>query len=343
MKKQQQKYSIAIVGATGLVGRTMLQVLLERKFPIKKLTLLASERSAGAEIPYKNKNLVVQKLTHDSFQGVDIALFSAGGDTSREYAASAIQAGCVVIDNSSAWRMHPDVPLVVPEVNPHALNKHRGIIANPNCSTIQLAVVLQPLHKKFKLQRVLVSTYQAISGAGQKGVDQLYKEVETPQLSSPFAHPIAYNTMFHSIGEPNGFSEEEIKMIRETRRIMGLPDLRISVTCVRIPTIGAHGESVNIETEKPLSPEAIRNALAKDENIIILDVPERDLYPTPLLAEGSDEVFVGRIRMDASARNAAHLWIVADNVRKGAATNAVQIAETLIANNRLAFKPKALC
>lgn len=339
MKKQQQKYSIAIVGATGLVGRTMLQVLLERKFPIKKLTLLASERSAGAEIPYKNKNLVVQQLTPDSFKGVDIALFSAGGAVSREYAPIAAQAGCVVIDNSSAWRMHPDVPLVVPEVNPRALAKHKGIIANPNCSTIQLVVVLQPLHKKFKLQRVLVSTYQSISGAGQQGVEQLYKEVAVPQLDSPFAHPIAYNTMFHSIAGPDGFSEEEIKMIRETRRIMELPDLRISVTCVRVPTLGGHGESVNVETEKPLSPATIRTALSKDENIIILDVPERDLYPTPLLAEGSDEVFVGRIRMDNSARNAAHLWVVADNVRKGAATNAVQIAEAIVASNRLAFKP----
>lgn len=336
----QRKYSVAIVGATGLVGRTMLEVLLEHSFPIKKLTLLASGRSAGTKVPYKKKELEVQKLTPDSFKGIDIALFSAGGAVSREYAPIATRAGCVVIDNSSAWRMHPDVPLVVPEVNPGALKKHRGIIANPNCSTIQLVVVLQPLHQKFRLKRVLVSTYQSISGAGQKGVEQLEKELSAPQASSPFPHQVAYNTMFHSFPAQNDdFTEEERKMINETRRIMGLPELKISVTCVRIPTLGGHGESVNIETEKSLSPASIRTALSKREEIIVLDVPERDLYPTPLLAEGSDEVFVGRIRMDSSAENAAHLWVVADNVRKGAATNAVQIAEALIKNDRLAFKP----
>lgn len=317
----------------------MLDVLLERSFPIKKLTLLASARSAGTRVPYKKKELEVQELTPDSFKGVDIALFSAGGAVSREYAPVAARAGCVVIDNSSAWRMHPDVPLVVPEVNPGALKKHRGIIANPNCSTIQLVVVLQPLHRKFRLKRVIVSTYQSISGAGQKGVEQLEKELAAPQATSPFPHAIAYNTMFHSFATAgDDFTEEERKMINETRRIMGLPDLKISVTCVRVPTLGGHGESVNVETEKPLSPASIRTALSRHEEIIVLDVPERNLYPTPVLAEGSDEVFVGRIRTDASADNAAHLWIMADNVRKGAATNAVQIAETLVRDNRLAFK-----
>lgn len=316
----------------------MLEVLLERKFPLKNLTLLASERSAGTTVPFKKKELTVQKLTPDSFKGIDIALFSAGGSVSKEYAPIAAEAGCVAIDNSSTWRMHPKVPLVVPEVNPQALKKHHGIIANPNCSTIQLVVVLQPLHRKFGLQRVIVSTYQSISGAGQKGVEQLKKELEGPQASSPFPHSIAYNTMFHSIAEADGYSEEEIKMLRETRRIMGLPELNINVTCVRVPTLGGHGEAVNIQTAKPASPKAIRTVLDKEEAIIVLDVPERNLYPTPLLADGSDEVFVGRIRTDESAPNAVNMWIVADNVRKGAATNAVQIAETLVKDNRLAFK-----
>lgn len=339
MSTQQQKYSVAVVGATGLVGQTMIDVLTERNFPIKKLTLLASERSAGTTVPFKKKELTVQKLTPESFKGIDIALFSAGGSVSKEYAPIAAHAGCVVIDNSSAWRMHPEVPLVVPEVNASALKKHKGIIANPNCSTIQLVVVLQPLHKKFGLQRVLVSTYQSISGAGQKGVDQLQRELSEPQANSPFPHAIAYNTMFHPISEADGYSEEEIKMIHETRRIMSLPDLSISVTCVRVPTLGGHGESVNIQTAKALTPKAVRAALAKEESIVVLDVPERNLYPTPALADGSDEVFVGRVRADDSAPNAVHLWVVADNVRKGAATNAVQIAEALIQNNRLPFKP----
>lgn len=340
MSTNQRKYSVAIVGATGLVGRTMLQVLLERRFPIGTLTLLASERSAGTTIPYKRKELTVQRLTPESFRGIDIALFSAGGSVSREYAPIAAEAGCVAIDNSSAWRMHPEVPLVVPEVNARDMKRHHGIIANPNCSTIQLVVVLQPLHKRFGLQRVLVSTYQSISGAGQKGIEQLEKELYGQHSAeSPYPHPIAFNTMFHSITEPDGYSEEEIKMIRETRRIMGLPELNISVTCVRVPTLGGHGESVTIETAKPLSPKTIRTVLSKDEGIVVLDVPERNLYPTPLLADGSDEVFVGRIRADQSSDHTAHMWIVADNVRKGAATNAVQIAEALVERDWLRFKP----
>ncbi len=341
MSTQQQKYSVAVVGATGLVGTTMIDVLTERKFPIRKLTLLASERSAGTKVPYKKRELTVQKLTPDSFKGIDIALFSAGGSVSREFGPIAAQAGCIVIDNSSAWRMHPEVPLVVPEVNPRALRKHKGIIANPNCSTIQLVVVLQPLHRRFGLERVLVSTYQSISGAGQKGIDQLEKELAEPQPSSPFPHAIAYNTMFHSIAEADGYSEEETKMIRETRRIMALPELNISVTCVRVPTLGGHGETVNIQTARPATPGKVRAALAKEESIVILDVPERNLYPTPVLADGSDEVFVGRIRVDESAPNALHMWIVADNVRKGAATNAVQIAEELIKNDYLHYTPGA--
>ncbi len=339
MSTQQQKYSVAVVGATGLVGKTMIDVLTERKFPLKKLTLLASERSAGTTVPFKKKEITVQQLTPESFKGIDIALFSAGGAVSREFAPIAAQAGCVVIDNSSAWRMHPEVPLVVPEVNPQALKKHNGIIANPNCSTIQLVVVLQPLHRKFGIERVVVSTYQSISGAGQKGIDQLQKELAEAQSSSPFPHAIAYNTMFHPITEADGDSEEELKMIRETRRIMGLPDMNISVTCVRVPTLGGHGESVNIQAAKPLTPKTVRTALSKEESIVVIDVPERNLYPTPALADGSDEVFVGRIRTDNSAPNAVNMWVVADNVRKGAATNAVQIAEELIKNNRLQFTP----
>jgi aspartate-semialdehyde dehydrogenase len=329
---------IAVVGATGLVGRTMLRVLEEHYFPVGNLRLLASKRSVGSVIEWKGTQYTVEELTHDSFHGVDIALFSAGGAASKEFAPSAAASGCIVIDNSSAWRMHPDAPLVVPEVNSHTLLNHHGIIANPNCSTIQLVVALKPIDKAFGLKRVVVSTYQSVSGAGQKGVDHLAAEIENRQPTSRISpHTIAYNAVFHSFIDDSGFTEEEIKVRRETRRILELPNLRVAVTCVRVPVLGGHGESVNIETERPLSIDGLREVLSSAEGITIQDNPLQNDYPTPHQSGEKDEVFVGRIRIDDTVKNGAYLWVVADNLRKGAATNAVQIAEKLLEMNCLEF------
>jgi aspartate-semialdehyde dehydrogenase len=341
-----QGYSLAVAGATGLVGRTMLTVLEERNFPVKSLTLLASKRSAGTQMQFKGETYTVQELTHDSFVGIDIALFSAGGSASKEFAPSAASAGCVVVDNSSAWRMHQHVPLVVPEVNAHALEGHHGIIANPNCSTIQLVVALKPLHEAFGLKRVVVSTYQSVSGAGNKGVEALRAEVKSanPDVKyehSPFAMAAAYNMMFHTIKEQHGFSEEETKMLNETRKIMEFQGLKIAVTCVRVPTLGAHGESVNIETLKPASPKDIAVVLSKAQGVVVMDEPQNNVYPTPRTADGRDEVFVGHIRADDSVEHGAYLWVVSDNIRKGAATNAVQIAERLVCDGTLPITPLA--
>jgi aspartate-semialdehyde dehydrogenase len=323
-------YRVAVVGATGLVGRTMLTVLEERNFPIAELRLLASERSAGKRIKFNGRNYTIAVLDENSFDGIDIALFSAGGSTSLRFAPIAAQAGAVVIDNSSAWRMDRNVPLVVPEVNPEAAFKHKGIIANPNCSTIQLVVALKPLQEKFGLKRVLVSTYQSISGAGQLGVDQLMAELKGKEPKErKFSRQAAFNTIFHSFPEGNDSTEEETKMMNETRKIMSLPKLPIAVTCVRIPTVGAHAESVNVELTERATPGAVRKALARNPGTIVIDDPKADLYPTVLEAAGRDEVFVGRIRKDPSQPNTFNLWVVADNLRKGAATNAVQIAEVL--------------
>ncbi len=330
---------IAVVGATGLVGRTMLKVLKEHDLPVHKLSLFASKRSAGQTIEFNGQSHTVQELTKDSFKGIDIALFSAGGDASKMFAPYAAQAGCVVVDNSSAWRMHPEVPLVVPEVNPHAIDLHKGIIANPNCSTIQFVVALKPLNDKYVLKRVVLSTYQSISGAGQKGVDQLHGEIAGTATSSPFPHPAAFNAMFHPIAEYDGFSEEEIKVKNETRKIMELPNLPIAVTCVRLPILGGHGESVNIETVHPFTPRELRDTLAAAPGIIVHDDPQNAIYPTPRNADDKDAVFVGRVRMDDSVINGAHLWIVSDNLRKGAATNAVQIASLLLKRTQLNFTP----
>lgn len=325
-------YTVAVVGATGLVGRTMLNVLEERNFPVGNIRLLASERSAGKRIKFGGRNHTVEKLDENSFDGVDFALFSAGASTSREYAPIAAKAGAVVIDNSSAWRMDRNVPLVVPEVNPQAAFAHKGIIANPNCSTIQLVVALKPLQDKFGLKRVVVSTYQSISGAGQSGVDQLTAELKGKQPAQPkFPRPVAFNTIFHSFPEGKDSTEEEIKMMNETRKIMNLPRLPVTVTCVRIPATGAHAESVNVELIERGAPAAARKALERGAGIIVMDDPKSDLYPTILDAAGRDEVFVGRIRKDPSQPNTLNMWVVADNLRKGAATNAVQIAEVLAA------------
>lgn len=323
-------WNVAVVGATGLVGRTMIRVLEERNFPVGRLLPLASERSAGSNIVFRGGPVTVQRLSAGQFQGIDIALFSAGASVSREFGPIAAKAGAVVIDNSSAFRMTKNVPLVVPEVNPKEIFRHRGIIANPNCSTIQLVVVLKPLHDRFGIKRVVVSTYQAVTGAGQKGALQLEEELaqRTP-VQKKFPHQIAYNAIpqvdaFHD----DGYSKEEHKMIDETTKIMG-KKIELTATCVRIPVIGGHGEAVNIEFRKPSSPNAVRRILEKAPGIIVADNPATSEYPMPITADGNDFVFVGRIRKDNTRKNGINLWIVADNVRKGAATNAVQIAEAL--------------
>ncbi|MBK9249869.1 MAG: aspartate-semialdehyde dehydrogenase [Ignavibacteria bacterium] len=330
--------TIAVVGATGLVGRTMLQVLDEHEFPIGKLRLLASARSAGSSMEFCGERYEVEELTENSFEGIDIALFSAGGAASKKYSPIAAAAGCVVVDNSSAWRMHSDVPLVVPEVNAGDLWNHHGIIANPNCSTIQLVVALKPIHEAFELKRVIVSTYQSVSGAGQKGVDHLTAEIEGREPEARISsHRIAFNTVFHSFTDDSGISEEEQKVRRETRRIMNLPDLPIAVTCVRVPILGGHGESVNIETIRPFTMDELRQVIENAEGIILQDEPKEDYYPTPHKAEDRDEVFVGRLRLDDTVENGAYLWVVADNLRKGAATNAVQIARKLLEMDCLGY------
>lgn len=322
---------VAIVGATGLVGRTMLRLLEERGYPVTSLHLLASARSAGERMEWKGgEPLVVEPLT-GAPPKVDVALFSAGGAVSKEWAPKFAATGAVVIDNSSYWRMDPDVPLVVPEVNAEDALLHKGIIANPNCSTIQLVVALKPLHDAFGLRRVIVSTYQSVSGAGQTGVDQLQAELSgtTPTVRiSP--HPLAHNAVFHSIAEQHGDSEEEIKMQRETRRIMHLHDLAIAVTCVRVPVLGGHAESVVIETDRHITPALAADVLSHAPGIVLEDNPAGHHYPTPQGVSDSDLVHVGRLRADSSATNGLMMWVVANNLRKGAATNAIQIAEVLL-------------
>ncbi|HEY4491232.1 MAG TPA: aspartate-semialdehyde dehydrogenase [Acidobacteriota bacterium] len=326
-----RSHNVAVVGATGLVGRTMIKVLEERNFPIERLVLLASERSAGTKVGFRGKPVIVQRLSADQFRGIDFALFSAGAVVSTEFAPIAAKAGAVVIDNSSAFRMAKNVPLVVPEVNRKEIFRHRGIIANPNCSTIQLVVVLKPLEDRFGIKRVVVSTYQAVTGAGQRGALQLEEELSkrTPSQRK-FPHQIAYNAIPQvDVFSDDGYSKEEHKMINETTKIMG-KKIELTATCVRIPVIGGHGEAVNIEFKKPCSVKAVRRILGKAPGVIVADDPANSEYPMPLTAHGSDNVFVGRIRKDRTVSNGINLWIVADNVRKGAATNAVQIAEALV-------------
>ena len=322
---------VAIAGATGLVGRTMLELLDERDFPLASLRLLASTRSAGTEIVFRGESIRVEELVADSFVDCDIALFSAGGSTSRRFAPTARDAGAVVIDNSSAWRMDPAVPLVVPEVNAATISADPGIIANPNCSTIQLVVPLDALSNRFGLERVVLSTYQAISGAGARAVEQLRDETEgRANGSSPFRHPVAYNTTFHDFLDGAIETEEEQKVERETRKILGLAALPITATCVRIPTIGAHGESVNVELSGEATRDDIIALLSDTPGVVVVDDPGADRYPTVLESQGKDEIFVGRIRPDRSRPRCWNLWIVSDNLRKGAATNAIQIAEKVV-------------
>ena len=323
-----REFAVAVVGASGLVGRKMIQVLEERKFPVRALTLLASPRSAGTTLSFRGKAERVQTLSPTSFSGVDVALFSAGAAVSKEFAPVAAGAGALVIDNSSAFRLDKDVPLVVPEVNPSAIRRHKGIIANPNCSTIQMVVALKPLHDRWRIRRIVVSTYQSVTGAGKKGLTQLEDEVGKRSGERKFPHPIAFNILPQvDVFMDDRYTKEEHKMMDETRKIMGDPDIRVSATCVRVPVYGGHSESVNVEFEKPYELADVREALRGAPGVVLQDDPGESLYPMPLNAWEKDDVFVGRVRRDISVDNGLDLWIVADNLRKGAATNAVQIAE----------------
>ena len=331
--------TLAVAGATGAVGREILSTLEARNFPAENVIALASSRSAGSTVPFKGQELPVRELTPDSFKGVDIALFSAGGDTSKTFAPHAVKAGCVVVDNSSAWRMDDRCPQVVPEVNPQALAEHKGIIANPNCSTIQMVVVLQPLHKAAAITRVVVSTYQAVSGTGQKAITELETQVRQMfNMIEPeakvYPHRIAFNCLPHiDAFLDNGYTKEEMKMVHETVKIMGDPSIKVTATTVRVPVFYGHSESVNVEFAKPLSAKEARALLSVAPGVVVLDNPEEKIYPMAIQAAGEDEVFVGRIRQDETRPNALNLWVVADNIRKGAALNAVQIAECLLENN----------
>ncbi len=324
-------HDIAVVGATGLVGRAMVKVLEERNFPVNRLVLLASERSVGKEVTFNGKPYPVYKLEPERFKHIEFALFTAGAAISKEFAPAAVKAGAVVIDNSSAFRMEPEIPLVVPEVNRRQIFKHKGIIANPNCSTIQLVLVLKPLHDRFGIKRVVVSTYQSVTGAGKIAVDQLHDELVNRQPTvKKFPHPIAFNCLPHiDIFFDDGYTKEEFKVMNETKKIMGV-SFKVTATCVRVPVLGGHSESVNIEFEKKSSVEEVREILGSAPGVVVQDDPKQNLYPMPRTAHDKDEVFVGRIRKDETVPSGVNLWIVADNIRKGAATNAVQIAEALV-------------
>ena len=312
-----------------MIGRAFLEVLSERPFPIDELYLFAT--SAGREVKYKEKSYKVEALDEKSFdRGIDIALFAAGGSVSLKYAPIAAEHGCVVVDNSSAWRMDKDVPLIVPEVNPEDIKWHKGIIANPNCSTIQAVVALWPLHKAYGIKRIVFSTYQAVAGAGRDGVRDLEDGMKSGAAPKKFIHPIVGNCLPHiDEFQSSGYTKEEEKMINETRKILHAPDIKITVTCVRVPVVCSHSESINIEFEKPFDLAELKELLQNSPGIVVQDDPGKNLYPMPINATGKDDVFVGRIRRDFSVENGVNLWVVSDNVRKGAATNAVQIAELL--------------
>ena len=338
-----KKYTVAIVGATGMVGRTFLNVLEGRNFPISQLKLLASGKSAGSTLSFQGRSVAVEEALPQAFEGVDFALFSAGTTVSQELAPEAAKRGALAIDNSNAFRLDPQVPLVVPEVNPEEALKHKGIIANPNCSTIQMVVALYPLHKAAGIKRVVVSTYQAVSGAGKAASNGLYRESRAvldkmpvnpenlPHGGAETYHQIAFNLVPQlDVFVEDGYTKEEMKMVNESRKIMGLPNLRITATTVRVPVENGHSESINVEFEKPLSAEEARHVLAEAPGIIVYDDPALLKYPMPLMTNGRDEVFIGRIRPDASVEHGLNMWVVADNIRKGAATNTVQIAELFV-------------
>jgi aspartate-semialdehyde dehydrogenase len=335
MLKKKSGYVVAVVGATGAVGTEMIEVLEERKFPVIRLVLLASARSAGGMVTFEGNEVPIEVLTKDSFAGVDIALFSAGADLSREFAPIAVKAGAVVIDNSAAWRMTPEVPLVVPEVNAHDIQQHKGIIANPNCSTIQMVVALKPLHDEARIKRIVVTTFQSVSGTGKDAMDELMAECQdllSFKSASPKVYP--YQIAFNCLPQiddflPSGYTKEEMKMVHETRKIMGDQSIQVTATTVRVPVYVGHSEAVNIETERKLSANEARAILSTAPGVLLYDDPAHKIYPMPLEVAGKDEVYVGRIREDESIANGLNLWVVADNLRKGAALNAVQIAEHL--------------
>ncbi len=336
MLKKKNKYVVAVAGATGAVGREMIEILGERNFPIAELVPLASERSAGERVELNGKHWTVKQLGKNSFKGSDIALFSAGAERSLEFAPAAVGSGAVVIDNSSAFRMDPKVPLVVPEVNAHALAGHSGIIANPNCSTIGMVLVLKPIHDAAVIKRIVVTTFQSVSGTGKKGMDELaqqtvallnFKDIET----KVYPHQIAFNCLPHidSFLE-NGYTREEMKMANETKKIMEDGSIRVTATAVRVPVFRGHSESVNIETGKKISANEVRALLSAAPGVVVYDEPKKNIYPTAIDVVGKSETYVGRIREDETVPNGINLWLVSDNLRKGAALNAVQIAEELI-------------
>ncbi|QXM05573.1 aspartate-semialdehyde dehydrogenase [Crassaminicella indica] len=327
-----KKINIAVVGATGMVGRTFLKVLEERDFPYENLYVFASKKSVGQKLTCKGKEFTVEELTENSFdRAIDIALFSAGGDISKRFAPIAASKGVIVVDNSSAWRMEKDIPLVVPEVNPEDIKWHKGIIANPNCSTIQAVVALKPLHDQYKIKRIVYSTYQAVSGSGVKGVADLEEGLKGNDILSAYPHPIAGNCLPHiDVFLENGYTKEEMKMINETKKILNDYNLKITATTVRVPVKNSHSESINIEFEKPFELEDVKSILKNAPGVILQDDVANNIYPLARSATGTDEVYVGRIRRDFSLENGLNLWVVADNIRKGAATNTIQIAELLI-------------
>ena len=335
MNNANNGYHVAIVGATGMVGQEFIKVLLQRNFPTASIQLFASDRSAGRKVFVGHQEKVVKETANDSFDNVDIALFSAGAEISKHFAPVAAKAGALVIDNSAAWRMDPRVPLVVPEVNVEDIKKHKGIIANPNCSTIQMVVVLKPLHDAAKIKRVVVSTYQVVSGTGKRAIAELESQVTAIYAArevthSVYPHQIAFNCLPHiDVFLENGYTKEEIKMAKETVKIMEDPSIKVTATTVRVPVFYSHSESVNVEFERALTPDKARKILSKAPGVVVVDDPKKNLYPMAIYAAGKDETFVGRIRKDESIACGLNMWIVADNIRKGAALNAVQIAEIL--------------
>ena len=336
MKKE--KYNVAVVGATGAVGEQMREVLEERDFPVGELRLLASERSAGQFLPFQGRQIRVEVLKEDSFEDIDIGLFSAGGSVSAKFAPLAVAAGAVVVDNTSVFRMEPDIPLVVPEVNAKEIPRYkaRGIVANPNCSTIQMVVALKPIHDAVRIKRIVVSTYQSVSGAGRQAMEELSQQVAAlfngrELKKEKFPHQIAFNCIPHiDVFMDDGYTKEEWKMIHETRKILGEPNLPVTATTVRVPVFCSHSESVNVETVVKLSPDEAKRILREAPGIILADEPPENIYPMAIEAVGKDATYVGRVREDNSVPNGLNLWVVADNLRKGAALNAVQIAEILI-------------
>lgn len=337
MKKD--KYVVAVVGATGAVGNEMLNTLERRKFPISQLIPLASAKSAGKSLMFRKKKYEVKELKEDSFEGVDIALFSAGSSVSQKFAPIAAKAGAIVVDNTSAFRMDPEIPLVVPEVNPEDIRNHKGIIANPNCSTIQMLLPVSMLNKKYKIKRLVVSTYQSVSGAGQKGINALLNEsmqkLQNEKIQNKaLGKQIAFNLIPQiDVFTDSGFTKEELKMVNETKKILHDDNILVNATCVRVPVLRGHSESVNLELEKPFEIETIKKELAEVPNLIVEDDPANGIYPMPINCEGRFETFVGRIRRDPTLPNGINLWVVSDNLLKGAAFNAVQIAECLLEMN----------